>query len=94
MIVRRNFLIGVAASLVCAPAVIRASSLMPVRSFAPLVERAHYGFVERLYVHSHISKIMDLRASGLSLPAIADALNLRGSRAMNGIPWDVSGHWS
>jgi hypothetical protein len=62
---------------------------MPVRSFAPLVERAHYGFVERLYVHSHISEIMDLRTSGLSLPAIANALNLREFLAINGIPRDI-----
>ena len=88
MIVRRNFLVGVAASLICAPAVVRASSLMPVRSFAPLYERGQHGFIERLYVHTHIWRIMRLRTGGLSSTAIADALNLKGPRQINGLLWD------
>jgi len=32
---------------------------------------------------------MKLQANGLSQTAIADALNLKGPSAMNGIPWDA-----
>ena len=36
---RRSIFIGVAASLICAPAVVRAASLMPVRSLILPIER-------------------------------------------------------
>jgi hypothetical protein len=32
MVTRRNFLVRASAALVCAPAVVRAASLMPIRS--------------------------------------------------------------
>jgi hypothetical protein len=89
MIARRKFLVGAAASLMCAPAVVRASSLMPVRSFTPHVELPHCGFAQRVYVQGHIPKIVALRNSGLSVTEIAAALNLQGTRAMNGIPCDI-----
>jgi hypothetical protein len=96
MIVRRQFLVGFAASSICAPAVVRASSLMPVRSFAlsfepPYVPGQHRrGFIERLYVHTHISRIKRLRDGGLSSPtAIADAMNRKGPRRINGLLWDA-----
>jgi hypothetical protein len=37
---RRSIFIGVAASLICAPAVVRAASLMPVRSLRSPIERS------------------------------------------------------
>ena len=35
---RRNVFIGAAASLICAPAIVRATSLMPVRGFITVFE--------------------------------------------------------
>jgi hypothetical protein len=54
LISRRNLLIGATASLLCAPPIVRAASLMPVKVVTrqPLairsVERPWPGFVERL----------------------------------------------
>jgi hypothetical protein len=51
---RRDLLIGVTASLLCAPAIVRASSLMPVKvvEWAPLAlpisEKPYAGWVERV----------------------------------------------
>jgi hypothetical protein len=55
---RRSIVIGAAASLICAPAIVRAGSLMPVRSlilpiipivpmYAGFVERLRYDFLEK-----------------------------------------------
>jgi hypothetical protein len=54
---RRNILIGAAASLICAPAVVRAASLMPVRSLILPIERpfrlnALGEFYRRNFYHS------------------------------------------
>ena len=55
---RRSILIGAAASLICAPAIVRATSLMPVRRFKlPTEKQIYVGspyacFVERLFYHS------------------------------------------
>ena len=48
LITRRSIFIGAAASLICAPAIVRAASLMPVRSLILPIERPSAGFVERL----------------------------------------------
>ena len=51
---RRNLLIGVTASLLCAPAIVRASSLMPVKVVEwtplalPVSEKPYAGWVERV----------------------------------------------
>jgi hypothetical protein len=51
---RRTLLIGTAASFICAPAVVRAASLMPIRAVIVPIrpvydgERHYAGFVERL----------------------------------------------
>jgi len=57
MITRRNILFGAGATLVCAPAVIRAASLMKVRGIVLsarvfVTQRNYYGFVDRLWRHS------------------------------------------
>jgi hypothetical protein len=49
---RRDFLAGISASLVCAPAVVRAASIMRVRGIIYPIERNQYGWCTRLYVHS------------------------------------------
>jgi hypothetical protein len=49
---RRSIFLDAAASLVCAPAIVPATSLMPVRSLILLIERPWAGFCERLFYHS------------------------------------------
>jgi hypothetical protein len=58
LITRRSIFIGAAASLICAPAIVRATSLMPVRALMLPIERPlpigpqYAGFCERLMYHS------------------------------------------
>ena len=52
LITRRRVLIGGAASLICAPAIVRVISLMPVRRLPPPFGPQYAGFVERLYLHA------------------------------------------
>jgi hypothetical protein len=49
---RRSIFIGAAASLICAPAIVRFESLMPVRRLPPPFGPQYAGFVERLYFHA------------------------------------------
>src|SRR5690348_10869592 len=49
MISRRLF-VGSATASICAPAIVRATSLMPARHVATRIERRYYGFVERLWI--------------------------------------------
>ena len=52
LITRRSIFIGAAASLICAPAIVRATSLMPVRSLRGPIGPQYAGFCERLFYHS------------------------------------------
>ena len=52
LITRRSILIGAAASLICAPAIVRAANLMPVRRLPFPFGRQYAGFLERLYFHT------------------------------------------
>jgi hypothetical protein len=52
LITRRSIFIGAAASLICAPAIVRVTSLMPVRRLPPRFGPQYAGFVERLYFHT------------------------------------------
>jgi hypothetical protein len=88
---RRGLLIGAGASLVCKPSIVRASNLMPVRSIPVPVGRQYYGFVARLYVASHLPRILKLRAAGLSARSVAAALNSWNIQSMNGKDWDAEG---
>jgi hypothetical protein len=49
---RRSILIGVAATLFCAPAIVRAANLMPVRRLPFQFGPQYAGFIERLYFHA------------------------------------------
>ena len=49
---RRSILIGAAASLICAPAIVRVTSLMPVRRLRAPIGPQYAGFVERLFYYS------------------------------------------
>jgi hypothetical protein len=48
LITRRSIFIGAAASLMCAPAIVRAASLMPVRGLRGPIGPQYAGFCERL----------------------------------------------
>jgi hypothetical protein len=52
LISRRSVFIGAAASLMCAPAIVRATNLMPVRRLPFPFGPQYVGFVERLYLHA------------------------------------------
>ena len=48
LIARRSIIISAAASLICAPAIVRAASLMPVRRLRVWTAPQYAGFCERL----------------------------------------------
>ena len=52
LIGRRSILIGAAAALIRAPAIVRAANLMPVRRLPFPFGRQYAGFIERLYFHT------------------------------------------
>ena len=51
MLTRRRIFIGGLASVICAPAIVRAESLMPIRALIIPMQPVHAGFVERLRFH-------------------------------------------
>jgi hypothetical protein len=51
MLTRRHIFVGGVASLICAPAIVRAESLMPIRALIVPMQPVHAGFVERLRFH-------------------------------------------
>ena len=63
LITRRSIFIGAAASLICAPAIVRATSLMPVRRLRGPIGPQYAGFCERLMYQSFES---NLRAGRMS----------------------------
>jgi hypothetical protein len=89
MTTRRKLLIGVAASLLCTPAIVRVGSLMPVRGIILPIQRNYYGFLERLYVHCNLRTITELQNAGLSVHGIAPQMNRCGRKAINGETWDA-----
>ena len=90
LVTRRSIFRGAAASLICAPAIVRATSLMPVRRLPLTFENQHAGFVERLYFHALDS---DLRVGQMSthlndkIVSMADARQTVGrARAYGWLP--------
>ena len=63
LMTRRSIFIGAAASLICAPAIVRAASLMPVRRLRGPIGPQYAGFCERLMYQSLDS---NLRAGQMS----------------------------
>jgi hypothetical protein len=61
LLTRRSIFIGGAASLLCAPAIMRASNIMPVRRLPFPFGPQYRGFVERLYLHALESHVRNLR---------------------------------
>src|ERR1700739_2433077 len=52
LISRRSLFIGAAASLLCAPAIVRAANLMPVRRLPFPFGPQYAGYLERLFLHA------------------------------------------
>ena len=50
VLTRRSLFLGAAATLVCAPAIVRAANIMAVRKMIDPVQRFYYGFNERLKI--------------------------------------------
>ena len=51
MFTRRRVFVGGVASVMCAPAIVRAESLMPIRALIVPMQPLYAGFVERLRFH-------------------------------------------
>jgi hypothetical protein len=91
IIVDRRSFVGALASTLFSPAVVRAASLMQVRGIILPRKWCHYGFVDRLYVGTHVPRIRKLQDAGLTAHEIAAEFNRRNIRAINGTNWDA-GH--
>jgi hypothetical protein len=91
MLSRRNLLLAGSAAGLCAPAIVRAHILMPIRGIVLSEDIPHYGFVQRLMAHSYMQSIEPRLLRGLSAYAIAAELNRRNSRAINGSAWNAEG---
>lgn len=61
LITRRSLFLGAGALLLCAPAIVRATSLMPARSLILPTQRPWAGFIERLYYHGLASNLRNGR---------------------------------
>jgi hypothetical protein len=68
---RRTLLISAAASLLCAPAIVRSGSLMPVRRVVLRLNHSYYGFTDRLSVYGYLPRINNRLNAGLSPREIA-----------------------
>ena len=67
LITRRSISIGAAASLLCAPAIVRAANLMPVRRLPFPYGPQYAGYVDRLFLHSIESSLQDALRRGLTI---------------------------
>jgi hypothetical protein len=67
LLARRSILIGAAASLLCAPAIVQATNLMPVRRLPFPYGPQYAGYVERLYLHSLESQVRNLKSGQTSI---------------------------
>jgi hypothetical protein len=87
---RRSMFFGAAASLLGAPAIVRATSLMPVRRLALPNEPVWAGFCERLFYRSLDNGLRTGRLSTIhngSVVSVAEALRLtEHARAQGWLP--------
>jgi hypothetical protein len=67
LITRRSIFIGAAASLICAPAIVRVANLMPVRRLPFPYGPQYAGYVDRLFLHSIESSLQDALRRGLTI---------------------------
>jgi hypothetical protein len=77
LITRRGIFVGAAASLICAPAIVRATSLMPVRRPPPPFGPQYAGFVERLMYQSLDSNLRTGQMSTVLNGKIVSAADAR-----------------
>ena len=91
LITRRSIFIGAAASLICAPTIVRATSLMPVRRLPFPFGPQSAGFVERLYLHALESSLeASLRAGRTSIELCGQTIPSRqrpSARRVCAGPW-------
>jgi len=82
---RRRIFIGAAASLICAPAIVKVSSLMPIRALILPVERQYAGFVQRLMYQSLADNLitgrMNTIVNGKTVPDIHACRAIAHARA-------------
>lgn len=83
---RRGLLIG--ASLICAPALVRLESLMPVRLFT--IPKLHCGYLEHLYFNGNHRLISGYLNAGLSAHETAAAMTARGFNTINSERWTAA----
>jgi hypothetical protein len=79
LITRRSIFIGAAASLICAPAIVRTASLMPVRALRGPIGPQYAGFVERLMYAALDS---NLRAGRMSTVLNGEIISKTRARRM------------
>jgi len=86
LITRRSILFGAAASMICAPAIVRVTSLMPVRSFVlPTMEQLYpgpqyAGFVDRLrydWLEKYLRAGWDVKRIGTTFGGTTKAQAIR-----------------
>ena len=87
-ITRRRFILAASASVICAPVIVRAASLMPVRAVGPIGPQ-YYGWVERTFIHGLTPHLSELIRAGMSAYGMAAELNRRKVSAVNGVPWEA-----
>ena len=72
-ITRRSIFIGVAASLLCAPAIVRAASLMPVRSLIlPIVQSSRLSPLGEFYCRNYYHYLAFQLRTGLPMTTTVD----------------------
>ena len=93
LITRRSIFIGAAASLLCMPAIVRATNLMPVRRIILKRDVNYYGWIDRLWASQHVLTIIERRNAGLSANEIAAEMNerQRNKPSSNAWGWETTG---
>ena len=90
LITRRSIFVGSAALLICAPAIVRATSLMPVRGLRGPIGPQYAGFCERLMYQSLDSNLRAGRMStvlnGKIIPAAEARRLVAYARAQGWLP--------
>jgi hypothetical protein len=81
---RRRFILAASASVICASAIVRAVSLMPIRAVRP-VGPQYYSWCERTFIHCLTPHLSELSRAGMSAYGIAAELNRRKVSAINGV---------
>ena len=72
LIARRSILIGAAASLFCAPAIVHATNLMPVRRLPFPYGPQYAGYVDRLFLHSIESSLKACLRAGRTIVEVGN----------------------